>query len=279
MTVDDQFEKALRSPKPTNGLRALALALAAEGLDQDALLDVFEKTPPSCVSRIEKRTKTQSWISSSAGAARQPDSRSIRKPPRRFHRPSETANRPKRQTPPFLALTVEIQTSCLARTIMPAPRCRRFTVLDGMARRRDGGRLWIGLSMRRNRSTSSTMRSSLIAGRKSSRQTSRVAHFSGKRIGCFTASSINWPWSCCRSHFPGRSPSSAFGCDNLVRHGDDWYISQVSPRPPWSSCGLGHVPRRALLIAGTSDLGRGVRPHLGMTLISFAIGVSLKINR
>ena len=43
VTVDDQFEKALRSPKPTNGLRALALALAAEGLDQDALLDVFER--------------------------------------------------------------------------------------------------------------------------------------------------------------------------------------------------------------------------------------------
>ena len=43
MPLDECFERALRSPEPTNRLRSLALNLSAEGHSHDAILETFEK--------------------------------------------------------------------------------------------------------------------------------------------------------------------------------------------------------------------------------------------
>jgi hypothetical protein len=43
MPLDDRFEQALRSAEPVERLRSLALRLASEGYDRDAIIDVFEK--------------------------------------------------------------------------------------------------------------------------------------------------------------------------------------------------------------------------------------------
>lgn len=44
MAIHEGIELALRSDEPVNQLRSLAIRLASDGLDRDAILEVFENS-------------------------------------------------------------------------------------------------------------------------------------------------------------------------------------------------------------------------------------------
>ena len=110
---------------------------------------------------------------------------------------------------------------------MPAPRCRPFTLLDGMALiAATAVGLWIGLSMQAEPIDPFGWPHVFppnFSGGVFQWKTYRELH------GFFYQLAVE----SCHSHFPGRSLSSAFSCDNLGRPDGDWYINPVSPRPPW----------------------------------------------